>query len=265
MTTRPNPLSVGLSVVRSLIATRPPKQFGDATCDHSLLSEPLQHLGSEGSGVLSEIASDLKSYLHVTTGLDPRSLTRPSALAYWINVYNTGALLLAGQAQRDDVDSVLGVPGSFQRRFVSVAGEDLSLDAIEHGKLRRFGDPRIHAALVCGSVSCPTLRGEPYSGEGLDAQLDDQIRHFLAAGALERDPSRGVVYLSRVFLWFGNDFVRPQRMPTLLPARRSQVLSALGPWLDPATSAWVDDAEPKVEFQSYDWGLGCTVRRTGPE
>ena len=49
------------------------------------------------------------------------------------------------------------------------------LDDIEHGKVRRFGDPRIHSALVCGSVSCPTLRFEPYEGDRLDASADPDV------------------------------------------------------------------------------------------
>jgi len=143
---------------------------------------------------------------------------------------------------------------------ISVDGESLSLDDIEHGKLRRFRDPRIHAALVCGSVSCPTLRADPYRGEGLDDQLDDQLRHFLLAGALEIDEDKDVVYLSRVFLWFGGDFTRPHRMPTFIPAQRSRVLTALRPWMESGTARWVAKADPAVEYQGYDWGLRCTVR-----
>ena len=57
-------------------------------------------------------------------------------------------------------------PGAFDAPWAMVGGESLSLNDIEHGKIRRFRDPRIHAALVCGSVSCPTLRYEPF-GEDL--------------------------------------------------------------------------------------------------
>jgi len=209
---------------------------------------------------LSDLDGDLGLYLDHATGLSPGSLSRSEALAYWINLYNAGALRLAGQAQRADAESVLGMPGGFSRDMLRVDGERLSLDDIEHGELRRFGDPRIHAALVCGSVSCPTLRSEPYQGEGLGDQLDDQLRHFLAAGALERDDDRGVVYLSRVFLWFGGDFTRPHSMPTFLLARRSQVLTALRPWMEPGITRWVEETDPAVEYQRYDWGLSCTVR-----
>ncbi|HZD23788.1 MAG TPA: hypothetical protein VE569_10370, partial [Acidimicrobiia bacterium] len=111
-----------------------------------------------------------------------------------------------------------------------------------------------------GSVSCPTLRSEPYSGENLDAQLDDQVRHFLTAGGCRPDIGKSVVHLSRVFLWFGADFVRPHRMPTLWPVRSSQTLAALKRWMDPDTASWIESVNPDVEFQRYDWGLRCTVR-----
>lgn len=210
--------------------------------------------------MLSGLGDELGEYIRHLAGVSPGSLTRSEALAYWLNLYNAGALLLAGRAQRQGVESVLRVPGGFQEHLVTVEGEDLSLDDIEHGKVRRFGDPRVHAALVCGSVSCPTLRGQPYTGDGLDDQLEDQLSYFLASGALRTDATRAVVHLSRVFLWFGGDFARPHRMPTFLPTRPSRVLSSLKPWIDGETIQWLDDVDPAVEFQPYDWGLRCTVR-----
>lgn len=260
MTKGPNPIVVGWSVLRSLATVRRPAPFGAGALSHDSLRRPLGRLAGEGSGVLGHLEKDLTVYLDELRGHNPDNLTRDEALAFWINLYNAGALILAGRAQRSDEHSVLGVPGGFQSGFVSVEGENLSLDDIEHGKLRRFGDPRIHAALVCGSVSCPTLRGEPYVGSSLRGQLDDQLRHFLAAGGCSVDRAGRVVRLSRVFLWFGADFVRPHRMPTFLPASRSSVLAALTPWLEPEISDWIASTRPRVEFQSYDWGLRCAVR-----
>jgi hypothetical protein len=260
MSSGPNPLAVAFSVARSLISVRPPGPFGDEVADHSLLTTPLRRLETEGPAALSDLEPALNAYLEPATLLEPKMLTHAEALAFWINVYNAGALRLAGRAQRVGADTVLGVPGGFSRKFTTIAGERLSLDGIEHGKLRRFGDPRIHAALVCGSVSCPTLRSEPYQGSSLDDQLEDQMRHFLAAGALVTEPDRRLVSLSRVFLWFGADFVKPHRMPTFLPVRRSSTLQALRPWMEPTTGEWVDATRPAVEFQGYDWGLRCSVR-----
>ena len=62
-------------------------------------------------------------------------------------------------------------------------GKDLTLDDIEHQILRRdFDEPRIHLALVCAAMSCPSLRAEPYRGMELDKQLNDQTHRFLKNG-----------------------------------------------------------------------------------
>lgn len=256
----PSPLAAAWSILRSLVTTQAPGPFGERTVSHSLLERPLERLDAEGTSVLTELRPGLTRYMDQMAAVDPGSLTRDEALAYWTNVYNAGALQLAAKALLAGESSVLGIPGGFREPVISVAGEVLGLDEIEHGKLRRFGDPRIHAALVCGSVSCPTLRGEPYRGEVLDNQFDDQLRHFLAAGALQIDRQEAVVYLSRVFLWFGADFVRPHRMPSFLPAGRSRILASLLRWIDEETAEWVVQTQPEVEFQGYDWGLACTVR-----
>lgn len=251
---------VGWSVFRSLLAVRSPRPSGAGVLSHEALRPPLNRLAGGGSGALGHLEPELRVYLDELRRHNPDRLTRDEDLAFWINLYNAGALILAGQAQRTGEDSVLGVPGGFRSDFISIDGEHLSLDDVEHGKLRRFQDPRIHAALVCGSVSCPTLRGEPYIGTGLNKQLDEQLRYFLAAGGCSVDRAEGVIRLSRVFLWFGADFVRPNRMPTFRPVSRSATLSALTPWLDPETVDWIASARPDVQFQSYDWGLRCVVR-----
>lgn len=259
MAAQPNALAVAWSILRSLLRVRPPSPGGGEPVDHQGLSGPLQHLAEGPPGVIAELDDDLRSYLDHLSSVDPDRLSADGALAYWVNLYNAGALLLAAEAWRDGQETVLRIPGGFQRKLVEVAGERLSLDDVEHAKVRRFHDPRVHAALVCGAVSCPTLRHEPYTEEMLEKQLDDQMRHFLASGALSANTDRGLVSLSRVFLWFGGDFVRPHRMPTLLPASKQAVLASLTQWMDSDQAAWIESARPKVEFQPYDWGLRCTV------
>lgn len=225
--------------------------------DHSALRPCLELLADQGIGGLAEHTEGLRRYIDHLAGRDPDQLDHEGALAFWINLYNAGAVMRAAQAFRLGQPSVLRMEGSFDRPLVRVTGEQLSLDDIEHGKIRRFRDPRIHGALVCGSASCPTLRPEPFSGPRLHRELDDRLRLFLEAGAYRR--REGTVLLSRVFLWYGADFVRPDRMPTLLPAPRRRVLRALLPWLDHDERAWVRGSRPSVEYQPYDWSLRCAV------
>jgi len=250
----PNPLAVALSIVRSLFTTGRPS-FGDAPGpSHEILAMVLDDLARSGMRALGARRQDLAAYLSHMEVIDPSTLDRQASLAYWLNVYNAGALALAGAAALEGAPSVLRVPGGFSSPFATIAEERLSLDAIEHGKIRRFKDPRIHGALVCGSVSCPTLRPTPYAGPGLDDQLEHQMRTFMSGGGVQYDATTNTLHLSRVFLWYGGDFVRPHRMPTFIPARQAHLLNALRPWM-----AGHVTSDASIAFQSYDWGLRCAV------
>ncbi len=257
-TPQPKDLAVAWSIVRALITVRSPRPSGTGSVDHSLFGRLLADLDGDVARRLPAIDGALASYLKDMEQVVPDDLARPQALAFWMNVYNAAALRLGAETARSGIETVLGIPGAFTKPVVSVAGEALSLDAVEHAKIRRFRDPRVHAGLVCGSVSCPTLRRQPFGGD-VEGQLDDQMRRFLAEGAFVADESAGRVVISSIFSWFGRDFVRPDRMPTLLPARRQSVVSALTQWLPADVTSWVAHTNPTVTFGSYDWRLGCAI------
>ena len=255
---QPNPFAVGLSVLRSQRVRRPsPKGSGSA--DHRKLGGVLDVLAADGLPGVARNLADLEEYVGELDAHDPDRLDATGAQAYWLNLYNAGALLVAARAHIDGAPSVLRTPGGFSRPWVEISGERLSLDDIEHGKVRRFGDPRIHAALVCGSVSCPTLRFEPYEGDRLDEQLDDQMRSFVASGAVVLDPDRQRISMSRIFLWYGRDFTHPHHMPSVGIADADLVRDTVAFWLPGADREAVWEHRPSVEFQEYDWGLACTV------
>jgi len=262
--TGPNPLKVAWSIWRARRVADPDPADGASRAtqpiSHEKLRPVLEALQGGGVPAVAGNPNDLEAYLESRRGIDPDELSTAGAVAFWLNLYNAGAISLAVRAQGAGDASVLRVPGGFSSPFTTVAGEQLSLDQIEHGKIRRFGDPRIHGALVCGSVSCPTLRFEPYEEDRVGDQLDDQMRHFMAAGAAVADRERTTLHLSRVFLWYGGDFARPHKMPTWLPPRKRWLRDAVRPWLAADVARWVVEKEPRVEFQPYDWGLACTVR-----
>jgi len=258
MSNGPNPLAAAWYMIRAR-RLRSPRPDGDGTVDHSPLAAVLDQLQSEGVRSLAGAASDLEAYRDAISSIDPDDLARQESLALWINLYNAGALHRAGRAFSRNYDSVLRVPGAFSAPWATVSGETMSLDDIEHGKIRRFSDPRIHGALVCGSVSCPTLRGEPFDGMALDEQLDDQMRSFLSNGGATLNKATNTLHLTRVLKWYGGDFVRPARMPTLRPARAPDIARAISHWFDPDDANHVAKHDPSVEFAAYDWGLGCSV------
>jgi hypothetical protein len=180
---------------------------------------------------------------------DPATLdTRDAALAFWINAYNVFALDLV--ASNWPVESIKDI-GSllfpvWDKPAGRVNGVALSLDQIEHERIRKFGDPRIHAAIVCASISCPSLSRTPYVAARLDAQLDASFARFVA------DPSKGfrldraanTIHLSSIFKWFAEDFEK-QGGPLAVIARH----------LGESDRAWVEanGAKARLEYMDYDW------------
>ena len=255
-TESPNPLVVARSFVGAMRKRRP-SPSGGGQVDHGELAAVLDILSERGVAGLATVRSRLHGYRAYLSDIDPDGLTRDEALAFWLNLYNAGALGVAAEAAGQDASSVLRIPGAFHRPWVTIAGEELSLDDIEHGKIRRFRDPRIHGALVCGSASCPTLRYEPYGGADLDEQLESQMQSFVVGGGAIYEAEKNRLLLSRVFLWFGADFVRPHRMPSWLPVSKRAVANALSPWLPPDLRPAAADAQ--ITFQPYDWSLACAI------
>ncbi|MEA2000269.1 MAG: DUF547 domain-containing protein [Actinomycetota bacterium] len=236
---------------------RRPAPTGEGTVDHSELALILSKLKTHGVRGLADDRELIGAYRSGLEKVIPYELSRGEALAFWLNLYNAGALDIAAEAFVRAETTVLRVPGAFSRTWATVAGEDLSLEDIEHGKIRRFKDPRIHGALVCGSASCPTLRYEPYQGDQVGAQLDSQMRSFLAGGGAAYDADARRLLLSRIFMWYGADFVRPHRMPTWIPASKRSIGMAVAEWLAPQLREQAAGAG--IAYQSYDWGLACSI------
>ena len=121
--------------------------------------------------------------------------------AFFINLYNV--LAMHGVVALGIRESVMEIPSFFSVVSYRVGGEVVNLDQIENGVLRRNAghpatgratlpagsptlafcpsavDPRIHAALVCASTSCPPVGF--YDPARLDTQLDLAARSYVAA------------------------------------------------------------------------------------
>ena len=189
----PNPLKAAWSMFRNQRTVRRPRQSGSRAVDHSALNAPLAALARGGMPALEQIRPDLDSYISVLSGVDPEQLRRPEALAFWLNLYNAGALRLAADALASGEESVLRVPGAFDGPFASVGGETLSLDAIEHAKIRRFGDPRRDAELPARASEAPTAQGRkgqatPSFAESQAADRRRQTKDGSPSGEGEKTP-----------------------------------------------------------------------------
>lgn len=199
------------------------------------------------------------------------SWSEPDKIAFWCNVYNAvtlkrivdhypiekGSIL---NALRFPENSIRQIGGVWTEIETNVMGRPLTLDQVEHEILRvEFNEPRIHAAIVCAAVSCPPLRNEPFIGEKLDAQLADQSRKFLARlDGFKIDRNRNRVYLSAIFDWFGEDFVKSYTPESAFPGQSKTnraVLHFVSKHVGENDAEYLRTQRYSVHHFDYDWTL----------
>lgn len=190
--------------------------------------------------------------------------------AFWINAYN--ALTLEAIIRNYPIEpslvrsvvypknSIRQIPGVWDKLRFAVLGREMTLNEIEHGTLRtKFNEPRIHVALVCAAMSCPLLRNEPYIAEKLDQQLEDQARTFLRSSrGLRIERGEGKVYLSSIFKWFGEDFIKTYGTSDRFAGKSDverAVLNFVNRYVDESDRDFLLRGTYKIEYLDYDWSL----------
>lgn len=130
--------------------------------------------------------------------------------AFLINAYN--ALTVDLLLKHYPVDSIKDIgswfSGPWSIEVYPLGNEVLTLDDIEHENLRLMGDPRIHFAINCASMSCPVLRDTAFRAEQLNQQLDEQRLAFITSdrGVQLETNGSGKVLVSKIFRWFKQDW-----------------------------------------------------------
>ncbi len=166
--------------------------------------------------------------------------TDDQKLSFLINAYNAFTI----QLMRDnwptdtirDLGSIFSSP--WKKEFFTLLGEERSLDWIEHEVIRKeFEEPRIHFAVNCASLSCPSLRAEAFIATKLDAQLEEQAKSFL------NDPIKNKLVgkkamLSKIFDWYGKDFTKKDK----------NLIRVLNKWRD---IKFPESGE--IGFLNYEW------------
>lgn len=170
---------------------------------------------------------------------------RNAGLALLVNAYN--AFAISGILQGYSPATRLGRQRYFKRLRFRLAGADVTLDGLEHGRLRPLGEPRIHFAIVCASLSCPRLASRAYRPETLDAQLDEAARRFVNDVTRNNfDVAQKTAFLSAIFDWFHEDF---ERAAGSVPKYVERYVE------EPATRAALREGRLAVRHLDYDWEL----------
>ena len=188
-------------------------------------------------------------------------LSTDEQLAFLINAYNAWTVELI-LTKWPDLDSIKEL-GSFFRSpwsksFIPLLGETRSLDDIEHVMIRasdRYQDPRIHFAVNCASIGCPALRNQAYTGEQLEAQLEQQTQLFLEDRSRNRIEG-GKLALSSIFKWYREDFEKGWKEYDSLESFLVNYAISLS--LSPEDIRQFKEKKMSIRFLDYDWALNKT-------
>ena len=162
---------------------------GDGGFDHSAWDDLLGRFVRGGAVEYGRWKADaaasaaLDAYLASLSSVSLKSLGgRNQRMAFWINAYN--ACVVDMVLDLMPLRSVMDVEGFFKKKACAVGGAKRSLDDIEKGVLLRapFGDPRLHFAINCASISCPPLESRAWGSKGLDRRLDRAAGAFIRGG-----------------------------------------------------------------------------------
>ncbi len=166
---------------------------------------------------------DFKNYLKHLALTDPATLDGENErLAFWLNAYNAYNVDIVCQHYPLKNLNQLHAGGMVWAALrgktvwdkpVMVGGKAYTLKDIEHEIIKKdFNEPFSQFALACGSISCPSLRNEPYRADQLKVQLANQATIFFANEALNRfDLAKRTMVISPIMNWNLKSFGRNSR------------------------------------------------------
>lgn len=208
--------------------------------------------------------------------LDPNvyeSWSREDKIAFWINAYNIKMLdIVANNYPIEPLSrfhsaiwgakSLRHIEGIQTKFKLLVMDEAFTLLEIDKRFFRStFDEPRVLFALTRASLSSPPLRNEPYCGDKLDKQLDDQARKFFSSPlAFKIDKSREKVYLSALFqkTEYGKMFLArygiDRKFKTKEPETRA-VLNFITNFVSEDVKSYLELGNYTVQFMGYNWTI----------
>jgi len=243
------------------------------TIFNKLLQENVKDAKVKYQGFIDSV--EFVNYLKTLNNISPddfNTWTDSQKIAFWINSYNAftiKAIIDHYPIQRSFTlvgifyapkNSILQIPGVWKKLQFQAVGQNVTLDHIEHGILRKeFNEPRIHAAINCASISCPDLRNEAYIADKIDKQLDDSSKNFVNSktkGVLI-DKNESKIKVSKIFKWFGDDFFSNYHKQEFNDKSDKQngTLGFIYKYINDDEKIFLLNSNYKLKYMSYDWSL----------
>ena len=205
-------------------------------------------------GFIPEDHASLANYLDTLARVRISRFNRDEQLAYWINLYNALTIQVVldhfpvGSIRDIDISPGLFRFGPWDKKLITIEGQALSLNDIEHRILRPiWHDPRIHYTVNCASVGCPNLRTRAYRAASIDQALNAAAKDYV------NDPrgvsiSDGKVTVSKIYDWFIADFGGSEQ----------SVIRHLQQYAAPELRARLA-AIGRLSHTRYDWSLNAAA------
>tara|TARA_Y100001970_G_C14046078_1_gene756403 strand:- start:35 stop:955 length:921 start_codon:yes stop_codon:yes gene_type:complete len=163
-------------------------------------------------GISKEDRKKLNLYIKNLGAIQISSYRWIEQKAYWINLYNalTVQLVINHYPLKTIKDIELtrnhAKFGPWDAKLLKIENVMVSLNDIEHRILRPLSnDPRIHYALNCASLGCPSLNKVPFNYLNMEELLEkssyDFVNHSRGLSFKE-----GGLYVSSIYVWFRSDF-----------------------------------------------------------
>ncbi len=199
-------------------------------------------------------------------------------IAFWINAYNLALLEIIvdnypiesyrllhvfpswGPYSTRHIDK--RISGINKQKFM-VMDEEFTLADIKKRFFQdEFDEPRVFFS-ICpyATVSSPPLRSEPYTGQKLNNQLDEQVKRYLSGTyGLRIDQAENTVYISDLLqpTWFGNEFIRKygtdKKFKDRKPALRA-VLNFITNYIPKQDAAYLETGIYSVKFMAHNWNI----------
>ena len=229
------------------------------TIDHSIWDQWLKTYIKPGDDGINYVAygevsaadkAKLTEYINDLEATEIASYNSAEQQAYWINLYN--ALTIDVILQHYPTDSILDIDispgllsnGPWKKKLLTIDGQEVSLDDIEHRILRPiWQDPRIHYAVNCASIGCPNLSIDAFTAANTEDLLNQgakaYINHERGVSVQGRD-----LVLSSIYDWFESDF----------GDNDEEVIDHLKQYADAELKAKLEKID-EIDDYDYDWDL----------
>jgi Protein of unknown function, DUF547 len=196
----------------------------------------------------------LDGYVGALAVLPISKYNRAEQLAYWVNLYNalTVSVVLdhypVSSIRKIDTSPGLLAVGPWDKRLVTIEGQSITLNDIEHRILRPiWNDPRLHYALNCAALGCPSLRPTAFTAENASRLMEQAAGDFINGRGVQVIGDRLIV--SSIYAWYMEDF----------GGSEAGVLAHLRHYAAPPLAAKLAGYRA-IDGDSYDWSLNDAGR-----